>query len=115
MVNYLDLLHTEQRNAKAINGKGKTLIDKIFGSKQCNSVLCMTCKMVSRTIEPSFGLMLEISAKRKNPSLSDYFGQINEIHTRVGQTYKPSHVQQPFLGDVTDMNPEREKKVPLWK
>ena len=52
LVNYLDLLHTEQQKAKFINDHGQTLIDKIFGSKQCNSVLCMTCKQVSRTIEP---------------------------------------------------------------
>ncbi len=84
LTNFLDLLDSEQQKRGCQNDLDKTVIQHVFGSKVCSSVLCLKCKRVSRTIDPTDGVMLEVSFNRKERGLSTYFRQVTESHTRVG-------------------------------
>ena len=105
LTNFLDLLDSEQQKRGCQNDLDKTVIQHVFGSKVCSSVLCLKCKRVSRTIDPTDGVMLEVSFNRKERGLSTYFRQVTESHTRVGHKTGKNKPQESDPDSDSDSKP----------
>ena len=60
---------------------------------------------MSRTIDPTDGVMLEVSFNRKERGLSTYFRQVTESHTRVGRKAGKGKPVDPDSESDSDSKP----------
>ena len=59
LINLLDVMDTE-----ATKKKKRSIVDKVFGGTFCNSVLCLSCKNVSRTVQRFTDIILDINFQK---------------------------------------------------
>ena len=96
LINLLDELDTE-----AVKKKKKSIVDKAFGGTMMNSVLCLTCKNTSRTVQRFTDVLVDINFKEHTSGNS---------HSHHNQSYKNYNENKNGRQSKRDRKKNKNKK-----